>query len=77
MYTGNNLDNEDKVKLILMLQVGKATKLSHPYRPICRHIIPTLHFIFRKCFGDLFMYFFVNKFITMQLPIKEVWHIPG
>ena len=30
--------------------------LYHPYLPFCRHIIPTLHFIFfRKCFWDLFL----------------------
>ena len=47
MYTGNNLDNYDKGKLILMLQVRQIISLetSHPYLPFCRHIIPILNFI--------------------------------
>ena len=35
MYTGNNLDNKDKGKLIT----------SHPYLPFCRHIIPIFRFL--------------------------------
>ena len=59
MYTGNNLDNEDKEKLILMLQVRQIIGLvtSHPYLPFCRHIIPiiiALHFD-RKYFWALFL----------------------
>ena len=47
MYTGNNLDNLDKEKLILMLQVRQVISLvtSHPYIHFCRHIIPILHFV--------------------------------
>ena len=47
MYTGNNLDNYDKGKLILMLQVRQVISLvtSHPYLHFCRHIIPILNFI--------------------------------
>ena len=67
MYTGNNLDNKDKEKLILMLQVRQVISLvtSHPYFPFCRHIIPILHFIsIENIFG--FSFSFVNKVIPMQ-----------
>ena len=46
MYTDNNLDNEDKEKLILMLQVRQVISLviSHPYLPFCRHTIRKIYF---------------------------------
>ena len=52
MYTGNNLDNEDKEKLILMLQVRQVISLvtSHPY--------------LQKIFLGFIS--FVNKVIPMQ-----------
>ena len=63
MYTGSNLDNWDKAKLILMSQVRQLSLVtSHPYFAFCRHI--TLNFVFE-------IVFFVNKVIAMQLPIKE------
>ena len=48
MYTGNNLDNYDKGKLILMLQVRQVRSLvtSQPYLPFCRHIIPILSMLY-------------------------------
>ena len=55
MYIGNNLDNWDKEKLLLMLQVRQVISLvtSYPYLPFCRHIIP-IHFD-RKYFWVLFL----------------------
>ena len=66
MYTGNNLDNYDKGKLILMLQVRQIISLvtSHPYLPFCRHIIPILNFISIEKFLGVIS--FVNKVIPMQ-----------
>ena len=66
MYTGNNLDNYDKGKLILMLQVRQVISLvtSHHYLPFCRQIIPILNFISIEIFlGGIS---FVNKVIAMQ-----------
>ena len=61
MYTGNNLNNYDKGKLILMLQVRQVISLvtSHPYLPFCRHIIPILNFISIEIFLGVIS--FVNK----------------
>ena len=66
MYTGNNLDNYDKGKLILMLQVRQVIRLvtSHPYLPFCRYIIPVLNFISIE--NILGVISFVNKVIPMQ-----------
>ena len=61
-----------------MLQVRQLSlETSHPYLPFCRHIIPTLHFIFLENvlgFISVFL-FFVNKVIPMQLSIKGVWPV--
>ena len=57
-----------------MLQVRQLILVtSHPYLYFCRHMIPTLHFIsFINCFG---LYFCLLKVISMELPIKGVWHV--
>ena len=73
MYIGNNLDNYDKGRLMLMLQV-RQLKLSNLTSLPClfRHIIRTLHFFyFRGSFIS------VNEVIPIQLPIKGVLHVQG
>ena len=44
-YTGNNLDNYDKGKLMLQVRQVISLVTSHPYLPFCRHIIPILKLI--------------------------------
>ena len=45
LYTGNNLDNYDKGKLMLQVRQVISLVTSHSYLPFCRHIIPILNFI--------------------------------
>ena len=66
MYTGNNLDIDIDVAVILMLQVRQVISLVtlHLYLLFCRHIIPILNFISIENIFEC--YFFVNKVIPMQ-----------
>ena len=54
MYTGNNLDNWDKGKLILMVQVRQVISLvtSHPYT--VKNGV--LRYTFAMVFWDTFIY---------------------
>ena len=75
MYTGNNWDNLDQEKLILMLQVRQLSLVtSHPYFSFAG--ASSLHYT-QNIFGLYFCLFFVNKVIPMQLPIKGVWPVEG
>ena len=71
--TGNNLDNYDKEKLILMLQVRQLILVtSHP------STLLFILFFLENVFGLYFCPFFlVNKEIPMQLPIKGVRPVQG
>ena len=77
MYTSNNLDNWDKLKLILMLQVRQLRLVTlHPQLPSLLHA----HFlhctvVLENTFELYFIFFVVNNGIPTQLPIKEVWPV--
>ena len=48
-----------------MLQVWQLRLVtSHPYLLFCRHIIPTMHFFFRKCLWALILSFFCQSSYT-------------
>ena len=63
------MDNQDKEKLILMLQVRQVISLvtSHPYLPFCRHIISILHFIsIENVLGFI-------SFVIKVIPMQQCW----
>ena len=63
---------------MLMLQVRQLTIASHPllYFWKARHPYIALHL--KKIFlGYNSVFFFVNKVIPMQIPIKRVWPVQG
>ena len=75
MYTGKKLDNKDKGKLILMLQLRQLSNFTSLLSFLQAHHIA---FIFlENAFGLYFCHFFVNKVIPMQLPIKGLWPVQG
>ena len=64
MYTGNNLDNYNKGKLMLQVRQVISLVTSHPYLPFGRHIIPILNIISIEKFLGVIS--FVNKVILVN-----------
>ena len=69
IYTGNNLDNLDKGKLILMLRVRQLSLVtSYPYVPsFLRAHYPYIALnIFRKCFLALFLSVIPHNYLSRK-----------